>query len=160
MLSFFRSLSVQGITFRLLSVFGIYQGWLLATCVWSSRIFTGMTTSDPNWIMLRGGMVGIWQVVALTAALWCAAQIFDDLKANKAFNETLLKAFWRVGLFLLLAEIPGAFIPVAQVHPDLPFLAFPVYLDYLSLTLCAIAACLMLVAARARRMRTELEQFV
>ncbi len=159
-----KGLSLQGAAFRLLSVLGLYQGWLLAMAAWNNRIIPtpGMPAADhdPALILLKGSLAGVWQVLALTAALWCAAQIFDDLKARKPFNTTLLKAFWRVGLFLLLAEVPGTVLPVAQVHPDLPLPGLHIYIDYMSVTLCGIAACLMLVAAKAHHMRAELEQFV
>lgn len=158
---FLRKLSLAGAVLRLISLYGIYSGWRLVAVAWHDYYQisheAGLTPQDVKALtrLGNGAWVAAWETFGITAALWAAAWFFDALKAGRHARYGVFPAAWLVGIFVLCAEGPAAFIPRTVLGSSLP-----VYFNYNSLAICAIAVCFMIAVMQASRLRQELERFV
>ena len=110
---------------------------------------------DMRGFVITAGVQGLMQTLFMTAALWCTAQVFDNLKVRKPVGETLLRALFRVGLFTILAKLP-AFYNAGFLEHGGPL----VFFDFIGFATIAVALCLILMSWQTRRLRTELDQIV
>lgn len=150
-----RNLSITGLLLRLLSLYGGYRTWMFANMAWHD----GHAGSTPHDIALytrlgHGDLISLWETASVTAALWAAAWAFDRYKAGAQVSRKIFLASGLVGMGLLAAELPAAFMSRTVTYPG------PFYVDYNSLAIAAIASCVILAAIQGRRLRAELEQFV
>ena len=153
-------LSLSGILLRLVSVCGLYQTWVYAN--FGIRALANASTSPGDvkaTLMLgRGAVVAAWETAAITVALWVAAWAFDAMKPGRRSDARKGRVFTAASIVagcVIAAELPVGLMSTTTIGSSLP-----VYFNYNSLAICAIAACLMVAILRGQKDSAELERFV